>query len=127
MMAQPERAPIWIPHGGKRIIFVDYSNLQGQELIDLIKAAREEVLGAIDRGEKGFFSLVDLTDTVAGAEAVSLFREASTVMAGNLAASAVVGITGIKKQLLRFINVMAPMQTKAFDSLEEAKQWIADQ
>jgi hypothetical protein len=122
-----DRGPTWLDYAGKRIIFVDYSYMSGPELVDLIKKARAEIVGAIREGEKGFYSLVDVTETVIDGEATSLFREAGTVMADGVAASVVVGIQGIKKHILRFVNILAPLKTESFDTIEEAKAWIAKQ
>ena len=127
MSSMNGRGPTWINHGGKRVIFVDYSHMSGPELVDLIKNARAEIIAAIEKGEKGFFSLVDVTETVIDGEATSLFREAGSVMAGGVAGSAVVGIQGFRKHILRFINVLAPLKTESFDTIEEAKAWIAKQ
>ena len=120
-----DRGPSWINHAGKRIFFVDYSSLSGQELVDLVKKARAEIIEAIEKGEKGFYSLADVTDAILEREAINLFREAGIVMAGSVEASAVVGIHGIKKHVLRFVNILAPIKTQAFDTIEEAKEWIA--
>ena len=46
MSTENGRGPTWMNHGGKRIIFVDYSHMSGPELVDLIKKARAEIIAA---------------------------------------------------------------------------------
>ena len=114
----------WIDYNDKKILLADYSNVDMLKLQDEVKANERAIA---DLGSKGFKDLLVLTD-VRGCHidlaAVNAFQAVSTTMKPYTKGSAVVGISTLRKILLEAVNKFSKLETKAFDTLEEGKEWL---
>ena len=114
----------WIDYRGKRILLADYSGVDMLKLEDEIKANESAI---VDLGSKGATDLLILTD-VSGCHidlsGVNAFQSVSTAMKPYTKGSAVVGITGVRKILLDAVVRFSDLETKAFNNLEDAKDWL---
>jgi hypothetical protein len=114
----------WIEHNGKPILFADYSGVDMLELQNEVKVNERAI---VELGSKGFKDLLVLTD-VRGCHidlaAVSAFQSVTTAMKPYTKGSAVVGISKLRKILLEAVNKFSKLETRAFDTLEEGKEWL---
>lgn len=116
-----------ITHKGHEIWYADYRGLMAEELAQRIRdntrisheLARE---GKVDR-----LSLADFRDCVATQEVVDAIRKSGAEVKPYLRATAVVGVGGIRKHLLNILNKATGMGARAFDTLEEAMDWLVEQ
>jgi hypothetical protein len=118
------RGPRWIDYKNKRVWFTDWSNLEGRELTEYILRSRTAVKKEIDAGERVMLSLIIGAYVVTNADSLKALTENAKIVAPYTRGSAVVGLDAMKKSLLRFVNVMSPLKTKAFDTQEEALEWL---
>lgn len=116
-----------ILYKGQAIWYADYRGLMGDELAQRIRdnttisheLARE---GKVDR-----LTLADFRECVATQEVVDAIRQAGVEVKPYLRATAVVGVSGIRKHLLNILNKATGMGARAFDTLEEAQDWLVEQ
>jgi hypothetical protein len=110
----------WIEYKGARILYADYSGLSGEEFIEVVEEFKNELL------KQSPGSVVTLTN-VAGSTVTNEVKEKLKELAeqteGISKRAAAIGITGFKKA----IAVLIRKDLYWADSLEEAKEWLAEQ
>jgi hypothetical protein len=116
----------WIEHKGKRILYSSYKGLEGERFVERIKKNEAKVLELVAQGHTDLLRLTDVTDSVVGgsADVMGQMRKTQEKVKPYTKANAVVGIDGIKKYLLNFLNSLPGFETRAFNTLEEAKDWL---
>jgi hypothetical protein len=115
----------FIKHKGRDIICIDISNSKSEEEnIEVLQKARE----FIDvQAPKSALLLTDVTNAhygPRGAEAMKAYSKANTPF---VKASAVVGVTGIKRVIYQAIVKMTGRHIATFDTVEQALDWLAVQ
>jgi broad specificity phosphatase PhoE len=113
-----------ITYKGKEIVLADYDGLDPDDFLKEVEENHEEWKRMVERGETHILVLSDVTGAIANERVVKAFQEMSKTMRANTKASAVVGITGLRRFLLRAINKVAPFQTEPFDNRTEAMEWL---
>ena len=101
---------------GKKFLYIDMSKCSAEEMFAVIANARGIIR---NQPEKSVFSLTDVTDAWFDPEVMDAMKE---FVAGNkpyVAAAAVVGVTGRVMKLFGRKLVL-------FDTIEQAKEWLAD-
>jgi len=127
-MAKRTRGLQQIHHKGKEMFFSDYGDLGGQEFIDVMRRNVDECIDLVKRsGRRDILLLNDVTDAVVTPRVFGVMKELVTKMKPYTRARAVVGVTGAKKQLLQIANKFSGVETEAFATVEEAKEWLATQ
>lgn len=118
----------WIQHKGKKILFVDYSNLRDEkEYLTAIAEMEAEVLKQ-PKGKK-ILTLIDFTGSIA----FTAITERSKQMTARAkeagipdSPTAVVGITGFKKAIVSALQFFRS-DIHLFDSIEAGKGWLVEQ
>jgi hypothetical protein len=117
----------WIEHGGKRILYADYTNFSESDF-EALRAEVVEVETEIARQpENSVLSLTDIRGSVASREAVDLFKKSAVVAKKYIRKQAVVGVTGLKKIVFDAVVKLSGQNATAFDDLETAKDWLVKQ
>ncbi len=120
----------WIEHKGKKILLLDYSNLnakipeQKKTALDIIAQARK-----VTTAHKGkIFFLSDVSNSQSDTELVDALREFAifTASSGKVVKECVVGIAGLQKMLVSMINLMSKSKLVIFNPLEEGKDYLAE-
>ena len=111
----------WVVYKGKRILYIKYSGLKPQEMLDLIREATQIIL---DSKSNQILSLSDLTGCYTNQEFVDLSKKQGMISLPLTKKAAVVGITGLKKILFRAVNSVAPNPRVPFDTVEAAMDWL---
>lgn len=118
----------WITHKGKRILFVDQSNIRDEgQAIKLIDEVEKEIL-AQPKGQK-YLSLFNSHNSLV----TTAVTERSKQMIANVNAngiptgpSAIVGSSGFQKAVVQMLQFFMKDLHLA-ESIEEAKDWLAAQ
>ncbi len=112
----------WIEHGGQRILFVDYSDLDSAGIVQLASHAAIAYRETPDTGAR---ILVNASNTAdADSEAMTAVRNAVQNLRGKQGRMAVAGVTQIQMLLLRAINLFAAVKFVPFGTVEEARTWL---
>jgi len=121
IMEEARKRMSWVQYKGKEIEIDDFTNLSGDELVKIVRANSELTLS---NGKKNILAIIDFTNSYANKDAINAFKEASEKTEHLLDKTAVLGITGVKKILLNFLNKVTNIGAKSFNSIEEAKEWL---
>ncbi len=116
-----------IEHRGQSILYADYGGLAGDDFSNHIKlnvAAAAELAG---RGEREQLGLMDVGGALFSSEVWSVIKENSRKMTPHTKADAIVGVSLIRKRLLKIVNSVTGWGGKPFDTVEEALDWLAEQ
>jgi len=121
IISEAESRMKWISHKGKDILYEDYTNLTGKQIARLVPAITKITE---EKDYKDILLLLDLSNSFANKEATNAFGESGKISQGRLKKTAVLGITGVKKVLLNFVNKVSKVDAKPFDTEEEAKNYL---
>jgi hypothetical protein len=110
----------WIEYKGARILYADYSGLSEQEGIEVIGEFQAELL---KQPPGSVFTLTNVSDFTITGEVKDRFRVLAEQSEGISKGAATVGVTGFKKA----IAVLLRRDLHYADSVEEAKEWLAEQ
>ncbi len=114
----------WIEYKGHRILFSDYRDLKFEELTNAIQQCEKDFAELGKAGGSEFLLLTDLTGAYLDKEAIEAFVRLGRTVDPFAKASAVAGMSGLRKRMIRMHNRIFSVQRTAFDSLDEAKEWL---
>jgi hypothetical protein len=111
-----------INYKNKKLLYGNHSGLRGKELVENVSNLSKKVLLS---DESEILVLSNFSDTYANEELSEYLRSQEVKMTGQkMTKIAVVGITGIKKIFLNVYNQFIGGKTKAFETEDEAKEWL---
>lgn len=115
----------FIDHKGKKILLYDFSyTKKSDDVVGLIKQA-----GTIAKKQppKSILVLTDVTEAHYSVETTQALKELAKENTPYVKASAVTGVTGLKKVIFDAILKFSGRDIKLFSSREEALDWLAAQ
>ena len=115
----------WIEHKGKKIIHLDYTNLNSRDKESfylVLDEANEFIMSA----GNDLLILVDIRDSFGDSEISKRMKVDGKMEKPYIHKEAVVGITGVKKVLLKGINLFTNIGITPFETIEEAKDWLVE-
>ena len=120
-MGEKERNYI-ITYKGKEILYFDHSGLGEDDLFNNVKAAfriEDEYKG------KDILAIANWVDTTMTKETMDYVKSDEVVRINKkIKKTALLGFTGIKKIFLNVYNKLTGDKAKAFNTEEEAKEWL---
>jgi hypothetical protein len=115
----------FIEYKGQSIYYVDYSNIKSNdEFMSVIKQSNSFREKVKSEGKKELLMLVDISGSFVYGDVLTEIKKAGKITKELTLKEAVVGISGGKKILLRIVQSFTNMNLKAFDSIDEAKDWL---
>ncbi len=125
LSSPPSERVRFLEHRGKRILLIDFSQLkETEEILAVVEAARVVV------AEQPPASLRTLT-SVRGARYTPPVMDAIKALTVHnrpyVTAAAVVGMEGMHRVLFRAVLLFSRRNIEAFDSQDEARDWLASQ
>ena len=109
-----------IYHQGKELIYIDLRNISQEEQFALMKEAEEFIL----KENKSVLVLSNLTGIHATPEFMKHGNEYGANIKHLLKKQAMVGLTSVQKILLNTWNAITGGKGTAFETEEEAKEWL---
>lgn len=112
-----------IDHKGRKILYIDYSHLKkSEEVLPVIEQL--EVKVRTFKSKQLF--LTDATDGAANKEIMDALKRVAKVCKDLdvVEKECIIGVTGLKKVLLKAVNAFAKSNVVMKNSLEEAKDWL---
>lgn len=111
----------WIEYKGKKILYTVYSNQSKENMIEILKEQAEIVKSQPDK----VLILDDFRDSYGSDEFLNLAKElGNTILNQKALKNAALGITGVKKILLKTYNLFTSNKVEPFDSKEEALEYL---
>ncbi|MDT8440085.1 MAG: hypothetical protein RQ723_00315 [Desulfuromonadales bacterium] len=114
----------FVSHKGKQIFVLDCRGIDRQQMFEVIDECARVVRQQPEQSV--------LTLTIAGdntgfdSETVSRLKELTRGNAPHVKAAAVVGITGLYKVVMSAVSMFSKRRFYMFDSVEDAKDFLAD-
>lgn len=117
-----------IEHRGQTILFADYTGLDQADFVKQIRRNKGDIVGyGLQSGEKSVLLLSDLSGTLLLDDVQNAFKELVPAIDPYIKAAAIVGMTGFKRFALDILNRVVSVSRRPFDTLGEAKDWLATQ
>jgi hypothetical protein len=114
----------FIEHKGKKILHLDFSGCKSVELEAIVQEAKR-VIGTQPHGSVR--TLTDVTDTEMSKDTSTIVKDLTTFNKPYVVAAAVVGVTGLKKVIYNAIVALSGRNMSTFNTIAEAKDWLATQ
>ncbi len=116
-----------IEHKGVAIFFSDYRRLTPGGFEEQLRENRAALETICERGDYELRILADFTDAIVGGDVMKELRVTAKIVAPYIRATAVVGVVGFRKHLLRMIRLVPGHEKMGqFDDVEAAKDWLAE-
>lgn len=114
----------WTTWKNHNIFYCDFSGFQSDtvQLKAEVEAADREIIKTPLRSA---LILVDVTNTVASAAAVDVFKESAKLTEPHVHRQAVIGLSGFKRFLADVVARFSGQSMRLFDSEGEAMDWLA--
>jgi hypothetical protein len=111
-----------ITHEGKEIVFVDLSNSDKASVLETIKASEELIRVTPDNST---LVLTDMTGSKGDSEVTDAFKQWAAGNKPYVKLSALVGLTGTKKLLVKAVKVFTGRKNlELFSDKEKALAWL---
>jgi hypothetical protein len=116
----------FIEHAGRRIVYMDFTNVQEiEEGLRIIEQARLFVAAQPKR--KDLLTLVNVENSKFDDRIVQALRNLAKHDQPWVMAGAVVGMSPLQRVIYRVINAFTGRRLAAFETVEEAKAWLVKQ
>ncbi|CAA6807840.1 MAG: Unknown protein [uncultured Aureispira sp.] len=109
-----------IQYKGKEILYINYKGLTENQMIDTLNKAEQIILN----DNKPHLQLSNIVDAFATPGYMAAAKKFGKNTEHLTSKSAIVGITGVKALLLRSYNFVSGDKLKAFNTEEEAKEYL---
>ena len=107
--------------GNKSIFFIDFRGCQAAEALATIADARQKIA----RCQPGsVLTLTDVTDGAYDDHVTEALKELARSNRPFVKASAVVGVTGLRKVIFNMITLFSKRQMSLFSDLDSARKWL---
>ena len=114
----------FIQHKGKKILHLNFADCKADEVLQTIEIAK----AAIRTQSPGTVcTLTDVTNTSFNSAVSDAMKEFVIHNKPYVMAAGVVGVTGLKKIIYNAVMRFSGRKLTAFDTLAEAKDWLAAQ
>jgi succinyl-CoA synthetase alpha subunit len=111
-----------ITHKGRDIVVADFSNKQGEELVDCMRQFTQNMIAEA----KPQRILMDQTNIVMSKEIAAMQKVEAAKTDAYQEKLALIGISGIQTVVAHSIMSLVQSNVRMFDTTEEALDWLAE-
>lgn len=113
----------FIQHKGKKILHINFADCKADEVLTVIDQSKTVIR---TQAHQSVFTLTDVTNTAFNSNVSDALKEFVVHNKPYVVAAAVVGVTGLKQIIYNAVMRFSGRKLTAFDSLPEAKDWLAE-
>ncbi len=117
-----EERVMFINHQGKDILFLNFSGCSADEVLATIGRAKNVIRTC---PQNSLLTLTDVTDARFNERVSQDMKDFTAHNKPYVRASAVVGITGLKRIVFDAVMRFSQRKITAFDSIDDAKTWLS--
>ena len=115
----------FIEHRGRSILLIDFSHLErAEDILEVIRAAKETVAKQPHSSVRTLSNVYRARYSPPVMEAI---KELTVHNRPYVKAAAVAGMEGLHRILFRAVLLFSRRNMEAFDTVEEARDWLATQ
>ncbi len=111
-----------IYHNNKKIYYTNWSNIISTE--EALAAIKETSDFILLQNEYDILEIIDVSNSFASIESLTELKRIAKLTSKFSKKKAIIGISSAKKILLNSVNRIAGTNIRAFDTVEEAKEWL---
>ena len=113
----------YITHNGRKILHVNFKDIKSKDAVmSNLEDMKKHYIEATDK----IYLLLDVRGTFTDPEVMDTLKHyGKQYFSGKSEKRAILGITGVKKILLRAYSIVTGTNVASFDSEEEAKDYLA--
>jgi len=111
----------FIDHNERQILYLDFSSCEVDQAFEVMKEAKNTVK---NQAENSLRVLTDVTDAKFNTALTDAMKEFAAHNKPYVKASAVIGVTGIKKIIYDAILLFSKRHIATFNNAESAKAWL---
>lgn len=112
----------FIEHKGRKILHLNFTNCKPVDVHPIISEAKNAIK---TQPLKSVCTLTDVTESAFNSRLSDALKEFVAHNKPYVLAAAVVGVTGLKQIILNAVMKFSGRELHAFDSLDEAKDWLS--
>jgi len=112
----------FIEHKGKKILHLNFAYCKADDILPIIDKAKTVIS---TQTQKSVYVLTDVTEAAFNAKVSDSMKEFVSHNKPFVAASAVVGVVGLKQIIFNAVMKVSGRELHAFDSLDQAKEWLS--
>lgn len=117
--------PTYFEYKGQIIYYTDYSNIiDSEEFVKRIELTREKVIFFLANGYKDILLLNNISNAFINREVITGLKEVAKLGRPIVKKSAVIGVSLSKQIFLNILNKFSSFNMFAFNSKEEACEWL---
>ncbi len=117
----------WITHKGSKILFTDYTNMSGEELVQAVAFVDTKVYSQYRNLRPGtVLAMADVSGSVASKKAISALKQSVRMWTPLYKRQAVYGLQPLHYIFLQAINKFARGSVTPFNNREEALEWLVE-
>ncbi len=114
----------FVEHKGTKLLHLDLSHAKAEDVINLVHVATPVIAA---QPERSIRTLTDVTGLTFNHEATTALKWFTKHNKPYVIAGAVVGVTGLKQIIYNSVLKFSGRNIVAFDTLDEAKNWLVTQ
>jgi hypothetical protein len=112
----------FIQHKGRKILYLNFADCKPNEVLQVIEEAKSTIK---TQARKSVYTLTNVTNSAFNSAVSDAMKDFVLHNKPYVAASAVVGVTGLKQIIFNAVMKLSGRQLTAFESLDAAKDWLA--
>ncbi len=118
----------WIEHGGRKILFIDYTNLRASvpaQKIE-IRETLKKLMEIVETLKEKTLFLTDATNAIPDKETLDALKKVAAFTNSNslVEKECIVGLASVQQVLMNVINFVSKAKLSMFDSTEKALEWL---
>ncbi len=116
----------WIEHNGKKVWYVDYTQLSGTEFLKCIADTEAALIQDMESsGRKDGLILSDISSSTLGSDIVARLKTGGDKVKPYIEKTAMLGVnTPSTRAFLNFAAQLTRLNIRAFQTKEEALEWL---
>jgi hypothetical protein len=114
----------FIEHKERKILHLDFTRTRPDQILQIIEQAKQVIQA---QPHASLRTLTDVSDLKFNTSASDAMKEFASHNKPYVAAAAVVGVTGLKQIIYNAVLKFTGRNIVAFDTPDEAKDWLATQ
>jgi hypothetical protein len=114
----------FLQHKGKKILHLNFANCSVDEVLQTIEMSKAAIR---TQSPGSVLTLTDVTNAAFNSKVSEAMKEFVIHNKPYVVAAAVVGVTGLKQVILNAVMKLSVRKLTAFNTLAEAKDWLAAQ
>ena len=114
----------FIEHKGRKLLYLNFANCAPDEILATVVKAKATIAS---QPRESVYTLTDVTNAGFNSKVSEALKEFVIHNKPYVKAAGVVGVTGLRQIIYNAVMKLSGRKLTAFDTMAEAKDWLAQQ